>query len=58
LNDRPFSRLLCKRLFAPPPRDVCGIAPFERAETYEEFVIGTNDVEEMLFTSDPDQLAN
>lgn len=58
-DDRPFSRLLGKRLFAPPAREACGIAPFERAKKYEAFVIGTNDVgEELLFTSDPDELAN
>lgn len=59
LDNRPLSRLLGKRLFAPPAREECGIAPFERAKRYEEFVIGTNDVgEDVLFTSNPDELAN
>ncbi len=56
---QPFSRLLGKRLIPPPPREECGIAPFERAKQYEKFSLGTNDVgEELLFTSDPDELAN
>ncbi|MGI8412830.1 MAG: hypothetical protein ACR2QA_10145 [Solirubrobacteraceae bacterium] len=58
-DDRPFSRLLGKRLFAPPAREACGIAPFERAKEYHDFVLGTNDVgEELRFTSNPDELAN
>jgi hypothetical protein len=58
-DNRPVSRLLGKRLFAPPPRDACGIAPFERTKEYQDFVIGKNDVgEDLLFTSNPDDLAN
>jgi hypothetical protein len=59
LGDRPFSRLFGKRLFPPPPVEACGIAPYERVKTFEEFVIGTTDTgEEITFTSEPDQLAN
>jgi hypothetical protein len=58
-DDRTFSRLLGKRLLAPPARESCGIAPFERPKKFEEFAVGTNDVgEEVLFTSNPDMLAN
>jgi hypothetical protein len=59
LSDRPFSRLLGKRLVPPPPIEASGIPPFEPEKKYEEFAITVTDTgEDILFTSDPDQLAN
>jgi len=59
LGERPFSRLFGKRIFPPPPVEASGIWPFEQEPEYEDFVIGTAETgEEILFTSDPEQLAN
>ncbi len=55
----PFTRLLGKRLFPPPPIDTYGEWPYEPEPSYVEFIIGTDEVgREILHTSDPDKLAN
>lgn len=59
LGDRPFSRLFGKRLLPPPPVEASGVPPYERAKTYEDFIIDTTDTgEDVRFTSNPDDLAN
>jgi hypothetical protein len=59
LRHRPFSRLFGKRLFPPPPVEASGIAPYEKAKEYEDFLIGsTEDGQDIRSTSDPAQLAN
>lgn len=60
LEARRFSRLLAKRLVPPPPRETCGVWPFdEETEPALSFIIGTDgNGDPVEFTSDPDQLAN
>jgi hypothetical protein len=59
LSTGKFSRLLGKRVLAPPPREECDLWPFERTERFESFIIGaTPDGQEVIHTSEPDQLAN
>jgi hypothetical protein len=59
LSSSKFSRLLGKRVLAPPPQEECNLWPFERAERFEEFVIAASrDGHEVVHTSDPDKLAN
>ncbi len=58
-GDDPYSNFMGKRLFAPPPREECGLPPFEKQRTYEEFIIGLDmNGNEVTHTSDPDRLAN
>jgi hypothetical protein len=59
-RDRPFSRLVGKRLLAPPPIETCGMWPFESERSdYVEFIIGTTPLgDEISFTSNPGALAN
>ena len=48
-----------KRLTPPPPVEQCGVWPYEPARSYENFIIGTNDVGNAIeFTCDSDALAN
>ena len=48
-----------KRLTPPPPVEQCGVWPFEPAQSYETFIIGTDDVGNTIeFTCDSDALAN
>lgn len=59
LGSKKFSRLLGKRILPPPPREQCGLWPFEREEQFEIFVIGvTAEGEDIVHTADPDKLAN
>lgn len=56
---RWFSRLLGKRLLAPPAVADCGLWPYEPSETYENFIIGVDDVGRPIqYSSDPDGLGN
>lgn len=57
---RPFSRFLATRVLPPPPREDCGVWPYEREDTYyPEFIIGTTDIgEPVRFSCNPDNLAN
>lgn len=60
LEETRYSRLLAKRLLPPPPRERCGLPPFDEVdEPALSFTIGTDaNGEDVEFTSDPDQLAN
>jgi hypothetical protein len=59
MGDRPFSRLLGKRLIAPLPVEACGIPPYEKEKEYQDFLIGLSETgEEIKFSADPSQLAN
>ena len=54
-----FGRLLGKRLIDALPIEKCGIWPYEGNKSYESFIIGLrDDGSDVLFTSDPDQLAD
>ncbi|HUZ91295.1 MAG TPA: hypothetical protein VMU78_05265 [Methylocella sp.] len=59
-RDRAFSRLIGKRVIAPPPISECGVWPFELPrDQYVEYVIGTSDDgQDVLHSCDPGQLAN
>jgi hypothetical protein len=58
-GNRPFSRLFGKRVLSPPPREACGIWPYEEEREYESFIIGVDELgREITHTSDPDKLAN
>lgn len=53
------SNFMGKRLLAPPPRETCDIAPFEKAKRYQDFIIGIDaDGNDVTHTSDPSVLAN
>jgi hypothetical protein len=57
--DGAYSSFMGKRLFPPPPRDECGIWPYEKPKQYEDFIIGTDvNGNEVTHTSDPSALAN
>jgi hypothetical protein len=60
LSDRPFSRILGKRLVDPVPIEECGIWPYEeKAKPHVEFIIGLDkDGKEVSHSSDPEKLAN
>ncbi|WP_146647154.1 hypothetical protein [Labilithrix luteola] len=60
LGDRPFSRLLGKRLVTPLPIEECGIWPYEeKPKPHIEFIIGLDkDGKEVSHTCDPEKLAN
>jgi hypothetical protein len=48
-----------KRLTPPPPVEQCRVWPFEPARSYENFIIGTDDVGNAIeFTCDSDALRN
>lgn len=55
-----FSRLLGKRLLAPPAIEESGVPPFDEQERdFEDFVIHTTGTgEDVIFTSDESRLAN
>jgi len=56
-----FSRVLAKRILLAPPRETCGIWPWDKieAEDYPNFIIGENEIGKPIrFTCNPDQLAN
>ena len=38
-----FSRLVGKRVLAPPPISECGIWPYDKEPSYESFIIGVDD---------------
>ncbi|MGY2745560.1 hypothetical protein ACVWZ8_002677 [Arthrobacter sp. UYCu723] len=57
--DKPFSRLLGKKILPAGPMETCGVWPFEAPEEYPEFVIGEDEHgRPVRYTCDPDQLAN
>jgi hypothetical protein len=52
-------RLLGKRLIDVLPIEKCGVWPYKGNESYESFIIGVlDDGSDVLFTSNPDSLAN
>jgi len=55
-----FSRLLVKRVLPPPPREKCGIWPWDADdEEYPEFIIGEDEHGRAVkFTCEEDELAN
>ena len=55
-----YSRLLVKRVLPPPPRETCGIWPWDREdEEFPEFIIGEDDNgKPVRFTCDPEKLQN
>jgi hypothetical protein len=56
---KPFSRLLGKMLFAPPPSEESGFWPYRESEPCESFIIGIDrNGREVVYSSDPDGLAN
>jgi hypothetical protein len=60
-TDRAFSRLLGKRLIPPLPKEKSGLWGFAEKEPkkYVDFIIGIDENgNEIVYTSDPDELAN
>lgn len=58
-SERPFSRLLGKKIIPAGPIETCGVWPFEAPEEYPEFVIGEDEHGRPIrYTCDPDQLGN
>jgi len=57
---RSFSRLLGKKIIPPPPREECGIWPYDaRPDKFEKFIIGVDAAARAVeHTCDPDTLAN
>jgi len=55
-----FSRLVGKKIIAPPPIEECGVWPFEtRKDRFTEFIIGVDaNGRNILYTADEDELAN
>jgi hypothetical protein len=53
-----FSRILGKKLIRCEPLEKCGVWPFEKEKKYQEFIIGGDNDEPEVFTSNPDKLAN
>jgi hypothetical protein len=55
-----FSRLIGKKIIAPPPVEECGVWPFEtRRDRFVEFIIGVDaNSRNILYTADEDELAN
>jgi len=56
-----FSRLLCKVILEPPPREKAGVWPFkdDQPEKAVTFIVGVDeDGNEVEYTSDPDALGN
>jgi hypothetical protein len=55
-----FSRLVGKKIIAPPPTEECGVWPFEtRRDQFAEFIIGVDaNGRDILHTGDEDELAN
>ena len=58
-DDKFGAHCIGKRLTPPPPVEQCGVWPFEPARSYQNFIIGTDDLgNTMEFTCDSDALAN
>lgn len=56
---RYFTRLVGKRILAPPPIEQSDIAPYDAPRNYESFIIGNDEEgQPVTHTCDPDQLAN
>lgn len=54
-----YSVLMGKKIIMPAPVEECGYWPYEKEETYEEFIIGVDETgKEISFTCNPDKLAN
>jgi len=60
LVDRGFTRVLGKRVIAPPPIEKSGVWPFDEGdERYPDFIIGTDeDGTELTYTCEHELLAN
>lgn len=58
VNSQIFTRLLAKRVVAPPPQEESGIWPWQADDDYfPEFIVGESDTGQLLrFSCDPDQL--
>lgn len=60
-HEEVFSCVSAKRILLAPPRETCGIWPWDKIEAgdYPNFIIDENEIGEPIrFTCDPDQLAN
>lgn len=54
-----YSVLMGKKIMKPAPIEECGYWPYEKEETYGEFIIGIDDSgREKTFTCNPDKLNN
>ncbi|WMW64008.1 hypothetical protein [Nitratidesulfovibrio liaohensis] len=53
-----FVRILGKKIIKCDPIENCGVCPFEKKKTYQEFIIGGDDHEPKMFTCDPAFLSN
>ncbi|TMS59516.1 hypothetical protein MW7_001215 [Imbroritus primus] len=53
-----FTRILGKKLLHCDSLESCGVWPFERKKSFEEFIIGGDVDEPEVFSCDPDGLAN
>lgn len=54
-----YSVLMGKKILMPVPIEECGYWPYEKEETYEDFIIGVDgDGKEVLYTCDPNKLGN
>lgn len=54
-----YSVLMGKKILIPSPVEKCGYWPYEKEETYEDFIIGVDEFgKEILCTCDPDKLNN
>jgi len=55
---KSFARILGKKLIRCEAVEKCGIWPFEREKTFQDFVIDGDDDAPKIFTCNPDLLAN
>jgi hypothetical protein len=55
---KSFSRIRGKKIILCEAVEKCGVWPFEREKTYQDFLIGGDDDAPETFTSNPDLLAN
>lgn len=54
-----YSVLMGKKILMPAPIEECGYWPYEKEETYEDFIIGVDENgKEILYTCNPDELNN
>lgn len=54
-----YSVLMGKKILMPAPVEACGYWPYEKEESYEDFIIGVDEFGKEIFnTCDPDKLNN
>lgn len=54
-----YSVLMGKKILMPAPIEECGYWPYEKEESYEDFIIGVDEFGKEIFnTCNPDKLNN